>query len=119
MIVHLIEDDDAVLDALALVLEELGHEVSCFRDAEAFFDNALPDPADLVIVDLGLPGAGGDDVIIWLRNLSSPPRILAISGKPKAMLDNIEIDLASLTLLRKPLSVHQLTGYFGSSAAHG
>ncbi|MTI00212.1 response regulator [Roseibium sp. RKSG952] len=113
MIVHIIEDDYAVADSLALLLEDFGHEVVCYPDAESFFESGPPNSQDFVVVDLGLPGVAGDEVIGWLRQLKKPPQMVAITGKPKTLLQQSKADFSSLPLLRKPLSMRVLTEYFG------
>ncbi|WP_417670554.1 response regulator [Roseibium sp.] len=104
MRLHIIEDDPAVSDALATVLGELGHDIACYPDAESFL--AVPPPVkdDLVIVDLGLPGISGDEVVRRLRERDEPPRIIVISGRSKSALQRTFPDSSSLTVLRKPLS---------------
>jgi FixJ family two-component response regulator len=57
--VHLIDDDPAVLRALARVLAAAGHACQTWERAEAFLA-ASPRPSDgCVVVDLALPGASG------------------------------------------------------------
>jgi len=107
--VHIVEDDTAVADALSVVLSDFGHSVKCYPDGETFLENASPASEDVVIVDVGLPGIGGDDVIRHLNAMQNVPRIIAISGKPKNALERRLSGLPSHVLLRKPLSLTALT----------
>lgn len=109
MAVHIIEDDFAVCDALALCLREMGHTVYCYSDGEDFFSAGPPDRDDTVVVDLGLPGIAGHVVINWLTLLSAPPKIVVISGKPKAVVERCLRGSPKPILLRKPLSLPALT----------
>lgn len=111
----MIEDDSAVSDALNIVLTDFGHTVVCYPDAETFLAKPAPSSADVVVVDVGLPGVGGDEVIKRLNGLKVPPRIIAISGKPKNLLDRSLEGLSALTLLRKPLSITALSEHFGDA----
>ncbi len=108
MRVHIIEDDNAVSDALNIVLSDFGHTVVCYPDGETFCSLPYPESDDVVVVDLGLPGMGGDRVIERLNRLSKPPKIIAISGKPKNLLDRALAGMSSFVLLRKPLSISAL-----------
>ncbi|MTI42431.1 response regulator [Roseibium hamelinense] len=117
MFIHIIEDDYAVADSLALLLEDFGHEVKCYPDAETFFEQGPPNAEDCVVVDIGLPGVTGDEVINWLRGLATPPGIMVMSGKSKTLLERSKLDLKSLTVLRKPLSMRAIAEHFGPSEA--
>ncbi|MEJ8473327.1 response regulator [Roseibium algae] len=109
MRIHIIEDDPAVSDALAIVLSGLGHDTQCYFDAETFLSQPIPGTDDVVIVDLGLPGIGGEEVAKMLSGQSEPPRVIVISGRSQALLQRSLPDIASLTVLRKPLSLSTLT----------
>ncbi len=103
-IVHILEDDRAVCDALALLIEQYGHRVEAHHDAESFFSVGPPAPDATVFVDLGLPGLRGADVIRWLNGLEAPPRIIVITGESQASLDSHLRGLGVSSVLRKPLS---------------
>ena len=92
-----------------MILSDFGHSVECYPDGETFLEAASPLSEDVIIVDVGLPGIGGDDVIRYLSNMPETPRIIAISGKPKNALERRLKDLPSHVLLRKPLSLSALS----------
>lgn len=109
--IHIIEDDWGVRDALIEVVRGFGHPVVAYADGEAFIATAMPAPDDVIFVDLGLPGLGGEDVIRWLNGRESPPRIVAISGRSRADIEAALRDLPGLPLLRKPLGIDAITPY--------
>jgi len=102
--IHVVEDDYGVRDALIELVSGLDHVVLAYADGEAFVQAGVPDPDDLVFVDLGLPGMAGVEVIAWLRKLPNPPRIIAISGRPRVDIDLMLSGMSDLPLLRKPLA---------------
>lgn len=102
--VHIVEDDPGVSDSLRFLLQAIGHDVVIHPDAESFFEGPPPASSDVVIVDLGLPGIGGAQVIRWLERLSPPPRIIAITGQAQKVIEDELRGLADVRLLRKPLS---------------
>lgn len=104
MTVHIIEDDYGVADALATLLSGVGHDTVCYPDAESFFEAAPPAAGDVVIVDLGLPGLSGVQVVRWLDEMKNSPRVIVISGQSNANIRNTISELRPVVFLRKPLS---------------
>ncbi|MEM1284473.1 MAG: response regulator [Cohaesibacteraceae bacterium] len=112
MTVIILEDDLAVCDAISLFVSQLGHAVRSFSDAESFFASIVPAPEDMVIVDIGLPGMDGSQVISWLNALASPPRVLAITGQSQTSIRDFLTESPSTMLMRKPLSPQELSSFF-------
>lgn len=104
MVIHIVEDDPGVNESLRVLLQALDHVVISHSTATALFTAPLPTQDDLVIVDLGLPDIDGASVIRWLKNLSAPPRVVAISGQSQKLIDRALKGFQALTVLRKPLS---------------
>jgi len=94
-----------------MLLQALGHAVVTHTTAMTMFAAAPPAEADLVIVDLGLPDIDGASLIRWLRQLSAPPRVVAITGQSQMLIDRAVKGISALTVLRKPLSGDALVSY--------
>lgn len=109
--IHIIEDDWGVRDALIELVRGFGHSVEAYESAETFLLAASPASADVVFVDLGLPGIGGQEVIKRLRALAAPPRVVAISGRSRIDIEAAMRDLPGLPLLRKPLGAEAITPF--------
>lgn len=109
MVVHIIEDDRAVADALAFALEDLDHLTRIYHDGESFQAQATLSEGDWVIVDLGLPGVSGAEIVRELNTLNAPPKMIAISGKSRMNIQRYIQELDGLTVLRKPLSIDMLS----------
>lgn len=58
-VVHIVDDDGAVRDALAVLLEIAGFTVRTFDGAQAFLRHCPPDVAGCVVADLRMPGLDG------------------------------------------------------------
>lgn len=108
MTVHIVEDDEAVADALSTVLSVLGYHPVVYMDGETFLAEASVSADDLVILDLGLPGVSGAEVARELKNRSIVQKIILISGKSKTRLDQHIREFPDMPLLRKPLSMQAL-----------
>jgi FixJ family two-component response regulator len=108
MTIHIVEDDPAVRDSLAVLLENMGHRVACYSDGESFLRAAQPIADDEVIIDLELPGISGPDIIRHLQGRDQPPRIIVISGEPEVAVRKQLKGIAVPHLLRKPLTADDL-----------
>ncbi|MEM6712457.1 MAG: response regulator [Pseudomonadota bacterium] len=108
MIIHIVEDDHAVCDAVALFVRQMGHDVRTHSDAEGFFAAGIPGGEDIVIVDIGLPGMDGTQLVAWLNALADPPRILAITGQSQTIIRDFLEGAQTIDILRKPLSASEL-----------
>ncbi|HEX6995063.1 MAG TPA: hybrid sensor histidine kinase/response regulator [Gammaproteobacteria bacterium] len=84
-VLHLlvIEDDADSADALALLLKSLGHDVSVAYDGESAMHEIEEHDFDLVIVDIGLPDIGGEEVAERIRRQlgAHAPRLVALTGR--------------------------------------
>jgi FixJ family two-component response regulator len=110
--VHIVEDDWGVRDALVELVSGLGYSVEAYGEAESFIAAGLPGSGDLVLVDLALPGIRGEELLQQLRRLARPPRMVAISGQPKAEIDSALRRLPGIALLRKPLAAEAIAALF-------
>jgi two-component system response regulator FixJ len=77
--VHVIDDDDAVRDSLAFLLETDGLPVRTYDSAEAFL-GALEGKAGCVITDVRMPGMSGLDLVKRLRDLKAAIPVVMITG---------------------------------------
>ncbi len=111
MTIHIVEDDFGVRDAFIALADGFGHRVFAYADGESFLEAGEPAPDDVIFVDLGLPGVPGADVIRWLRSLSAPPQVVAISGRSRADIDAMLRDFPGLQLLRKPLAPDAVSAF--------
>jgi len=97
----LIDDDDSVRDVLKKALEKQGHAVSVASDGPTGLTLCRDESPDLVVTDIGMTGKDGIDVIIELKGLVTPSRIVAISGDRNDLLDVAQA-LGAARTLRKP-----------------
>ena len=117
MYVTIVEDDPGVCDSLQFLLQAMGFLVRTFADAESFLEYGAPEPGDVVIVDLGLPGLSGAEAIRWLQSLDAPPRVICISGQAQKIIDENLRDISLPCVLRKPLNGDKLMSLL-SRATH-
>lgn len=67
--IGIIEDNLVLQEELVFFLEAKGYSVWAQHSAEAFWRQLHAAPADMVLVDIGLPGEDGFSVLEYLRSL--------------------------------------------------
>jgi DNA-binding response OmpR family regulator len=103
-----VEDDSAVAESIAEMLEKMGHSCSiCGRVDEALKIIQACD-FDLMLVDYRLPEITGLDLILMLRQENCKVPVIMMTGY-SATEDRLSTqELDPFTLLKKPLSYEQL-----------
>ena len=86
-----VDDDRALRHALSTLLEGAGHIVSQAGDGPEALARLAGGPTDLMLLDLGLPGMGGMEVLARVRALASPPRVVVVTADdtPETLLEAI------------------------------
>lgn len=77
--VLLVEDDADAAEALAMLLEVLGHAVRVVGDGAGALELAAGGGVDVMLVDLGLPGLDGCEVARRIRALPGGPAITLVA----------------------------------------
>ena len=104
----LVVDDDATLRrTLGLNLRARGYTADLAGTGEAALQLAASHHPDLVILDLGLPGMNGLEVIAGIRGWSSVP-IVVLSGRDAESMKVKALDLGADDYLTKPFGMDEL-----------
>ncbi len=105
--VLVVEDEESFSDALSFMLRKEGFEVgiaSTGTDAVSMFDQ---NGADLVLLDLMLPGMSGTEVCRALRQRSSVP-IIMVTAKDGEVDKVVGLELGADDYVTKPFSSREL-----------
>ena len=80
--VLLVEDNPDAADALAMLLQSLGHDVRTVHRGEDALADASRSPADVVLIDIGLPTMDGYEVATRIRRIAgmSNAVLVALTG---------------------------------------
>jgi two-component system, OmpR family, response regulator RegX3 len=103
----LVEDEIALSDPLSFLLEREGYEVEVAADgleAVAAFDRS---GADLVLLDLMLPGLPGTEVCREIRSRSTVP-IIMLTAKDSEIDIVVGLELGADDYVTKPYSTREL-----------
>src|SRR5258708_33291553 len=82
--VLVVDDEPQILRALAINLRARGYDVDLAPSGEAALRLAADHHPDVVILDLGLPGISGIEVIRGLRGWSGVPIIILSAREAEA-----------------------------------
>ena len=61
-IIHLLDDDIAVTQACAFLLESLGYEVCCWEQGETFLSEANLHQVGVILLDMRMPVLDGHNL---------------------------------------------------------
>src|SRR5690348_13968905 len=105
--VLVVDDEPQILRALRINLRARQYEVRTAATGPEALEVAAKHPPDLVVLDLGLPGMDGLDVIEGLRGWTSAP-IIVLSGRADGT-DKVEaLDAGADDYVTKPFGMDEL-----------
>ncbi len=105
--VLVVEDDPAILDAVAYSIRRDGHEVVTAVDGVAGLEAARDRKPDAIVLDVMLPRMSGLDVCRILRAEAPVPILLLTARDSEA--DRVQgLDLGADDYLTKPFSMREL-----------
>ena len=105
--VLIVEDEESLADPLAFLLRKEGFEATVVSDgpsALAEFDRV---GADIVLLDLMLPGMSGTDVCKQLRSRSSVP-VIMVTARDSEIDKVVGLELGADDYVTKPYSAREL-----------
>ena len=102
--IMIIEDDPAIRDELALILENEGYTSLPVTDFDGIPEQAMRERPDLILLDIGLPGRDGFSLCAALRKAVAAPVIFVTSRD--ASVDEVRaLSLGGDDYITKPYSV--------------
>lgn len=108
MRVLLVEDDLLLGDGIAKGLRLLGYAVDCFAEAGQADQAMLADVYDAVVLDLGLPGGDGQDLLLRWRRAGMATPVLILTARD-ALESRIQgLDGGADDYVIKPIALDEL-----------
>lgn len=98
------ESDRLIVDA---ILGRAGHEIHFARDGREALEECRIHAYDIVVTDLQMPEVHGFELISALREMPSPPPIIAVSGTGPYQLEIADVLGAKFTF-GKPIDAPSL-----------
>ena len=108
MAILLIEDEDGIITFVRRGLESAGHHVVVANDGIDGLAMALSTDVELVVLDLGLPGIPGEEVLRRLRQRRPTVPVIVLTAKD-AVADRVaNLEAGADDYLVKPFSFSEL-----------
>ena len=102
-----VEDEPHLLRTLGANLRARGYDVDLVSDGEAALSTTVSNKPDLLILDLGLPGISGLEVIRSLRTWTTTP-ILVLSARDTEFDKIAALDAGADDYVAKPFGMGEL-----------
>lgn len=102
-----VEDEPSISDPLSYLLQREGYEVTVVEDGIEAVEEFDRNGADLVLLDLMLPGQPGTDVIRQIRQESQVP-VIMLTAKDGEVDKVVGLELGADDYVTKPYSAREL-----------
>jgi len=116
--VLVVDDEPRIRKALQVNLVARGYTVSLAATGEEALRSAREEPPDLVLLDLGLPGISGVDVIEGLRGWTEVP-IIVLSVREQESDKVAALDAGADDYVTKPFGMDELMARLRAALRRG
>ena len=103
----LIDDEPQIIRALTPALQAAGYKVEVAATGEQALTMFAADPAEVVVLDLGLPDLDGKEVLARIREWSDAP-VIVLSARHQEAEKIATLDLGADDYVNKPVGVGEL-----------
>jgi two-component system OmpR family response regulator len=114
MRVHIAEDEIPIARKIAAALVEAGHDPVVTHDGEAALREAANGSFDLIVLDVGLPGLDGFEVLRRLRSQHVATRVLMLTARGGVNDRITGLQLGADDYLPKPFAMQELVARVGA-----
>jgi FixJ family two-component response regulator len=112
-VIAVVDDDEAMRDALCDLLQVLSMSCRAFDRAEAFLAAYAPGKFDCLVTDLHMPGLGGLELQQKLRALGSSIPVIVVTSAADSLSRSRAMEEGAFAYLTKPVGqdalLHHLT----------
>ena len=113
-----VDDEPPIRRLLRAALVAQGYRVEEAADGEAALDFLKRNPVDLMILDLGLPGMDGLELVRRLRGQGSPLPIIILSSRDDEAGKVAALDLGADDYVSKPFGMEELSARLRAALRH-
>ena len=103
-VIAIVDDDQAVREALAELLQVTGFESRCFERADTFLADAAADDFDCLITDVRMPGIDGLELHERLRVFAPAMPVIFITSAHDPVTRARALESGAHAFLSKPIA---------------
>jgi len=100
--IHVIDDDAAMRDSLAFLLDVNGFRPQVFESADAFLDGIDADAVNCVVSDIRMPGLNGIELVRKLKGRGAACPVILITGHGDVALAVEAMKAGAADFIEKP-----------------
>ena len=109
--IAIVDDDDAVREAMKFLMRSLGYHASTFGSADEFLNSEQVDDTSCLITDVQMPGLSGLDLQDRLIAGGHRIPIIFITGYPDENVRIRAMKAGALAFLTKPINPDHLVDH--------
>jgi DNA-binding response OmpR family regulator len=102
-----VDDSDEAREAARRALDRAGFAVTEASDGDEALKAVATAPPDLILLDLGMPGMGGLEVLTEIRRTSELP-VIVLSGRAEESERVVALEMGADDYIVKPFLVREL-----------
>lgn len=115
---HLVDDDEAIRDALGWLLKSLGIPCTSYASAEEFLAAWSPQTSGCVVLDMRMSGISGHDCFDRLRELGSTLPVIFLTGHGDVPLAVATLKKGAFDFFEKPFNDNDLAARIREAMHH-
>lgn len=102
------DDDEGIKDVVSIVLKEKGYAIKVCSDSGSIMDTIKTHPPALIIMDLWMPGVGGEQITIDLKSNRETKDIPIVIVSANKDIKKITKYSGANSYLSKPFDIEDL-----------
>ncbi len=115
---HLVDDDEAIRDAIAWLLKSRGIPNTAYADAESFLAAWTPQLAGCLVLDMRMPGMSGLDLFDALQGKGSRLPVIFLTGHGDVPLAVGALKKGAFDFFEKPFNDNELANRVQEAMEH-
>src|SRR5205085_1658504 len=108
MRILIVDDEARITRHVSAALLEAGHDPAVVHDGETAIGKAQEEHFDLIVLDVGLPGMNGFEVLKKLRAGRVASRVLMLTARGELTDRVVGLELGADDYLAKPFAMQEL-----------
>lgn len=115
--IAVVDDDQAIREAMDDLIKSFGYECHVFSSAEEFLDFDARSVIDCMVVDVKMPGLSGIELQTELNRRQSHPPMIFVTSYEDDRTRKAALNGGALAVLRKPVDIGALIGCLETALA--